>query len=291
MALPPINLTQPLYSRNPLSQSLENLLLPVWVAGLNDAPPSGKSAELAADQFDRLYPGGESPELYLWSMWNLLAIVVSKVPADDPRQEWLVDVMRKLSVRYKETTEIWGREWKIWADFPILGPAWREVHDRSPLTYQPPPSAKKGHIRSPPPQPFNEWINYCSFTARLHAASIHDFTNLILWELRAALEEPLAADKSDAALAAACEWILHAGRALYDQVRTAKELSEHEQRSLRTGSLIDASPGLSLTRWVFWRDRLELLGRDAGEGLKGKMEEAVRVMKELETEDQGNGTR
>jgi hypothetical protein len=59
-------------------------------------------------------------------------------------------------------------------------------------------------------------------------------------------------------VAAAAEWIVHGGRALFRQI-TNEELSDKDLRSTGSGSLYNGKAGPSPDRWRFWKQRFREL--------------------------------
>lgn len=131
-----------------------------------------------------------------------------------------------------------------------------------------------------------EWISLNSFAARIFGANLQTWVNLAIWEFRSGLEEPPLSSQAakDTALATACEWITHAGKALHEQGRQVQQLDAMERRALKPGKLFESGePGLSDERWRFWRERMGVMGAGAGSGgLKERAQKAVERMKELE---------
>lgn len=80
----------------------------------------------------------------------------------------------------------------------------------------------------------------------------------------------------------ACEWLTHAGKALREGGRkaNASELDEQEANMLKAGDLFrGGKPGLSEERWQFWRERLVVLGDEAGDaGLKERVGKTAKGM-------------
>lgn len=67
--------------------------------------------------------GKESPESFLWEMWDLVLRVGQQVPYDHPSQEKLAQLLKELKNMPVDTkVVIWNSEQKIWADLPIFHP-------------------------------------------------------------------------------------------------------------------------------------------------------------------------
>lgn len=111
-----------------------------------------------------------------------------------------------------------------------------------------------------------EWVSLNSFAARLLGASLQDWINFAVWELRAGLEEPLStAAAKDMHLTTASEWLLHAGKVLHAEGAKAKKLEDHEARVLASGSLLKDQSGATPQRWEFWKQRLAVLGGETSD--------------------------
>ena len=57
----------------------------------------------------------------------------------------------------------------------------------------------------------------------------------------------------------ASEWIIHCARLIFQDLASEEELDEHAARSLRTGSLCDQIPPMSVERWDYWKKRFSEL--------------------------------
>lgn len=130
------------------------------------------------------------------------------------------------------------------------------------------------------------WISINSFAARILGASLQTWINFAIWSLRPALEEKEATKPSerDGLLTTSAEWIEHAGKTLFELGAQDQTLDAMETRALRPGSLFESQKsGLSTERWVFWRERLGILGENAStEELKERTKKVVKLMKEIE---------
>jgi hypothetical protein len=271
---------QPLISR-PKSDSspLEAQLLDVFDAALNAHSPSEQTAEKTAAKLDAQYPAGKGPdkaEDYLWTLWSFFLDVVRKVPSGDARLQLLVGVVQKLKAKHNETVELWGNDTKVWADLPMFGPCMREAWNTRPSFNGTGQDASS----------VTSWLSLNTFAARVLGAELQLWDNLAVWELRAALEEDesLSDSARKAQLATACEWIIHAGKYLFEKGHKGEKLDESDRRSLQTGKLLaDAEPGFSDARWKFWHERLVELGKGIdNDGLKQKVDKATKLMKSLE---------
>ncbi len=127
------------------------------------------------------------------------------------------------------------------------------------------------------------WISLNSFAARTLYLRPNAY-NLGIWQLRSALEEPLpekpAAQHTQ--LAAACEWLTHAGKQLHS-LSTQGTADEHTVQVTEAGSQFGGRGGPSQERWQFWKTRLgDLAPEVTSEGLKERIEGVVEVMNSME---------
>ncbi|KJZ78477.1 hypothetical protein HIM_01868 [Hirsutella minnesotensis 3608] len=257
--------------------SVEGKILDILSDALNDGA-GDNAADDAASRINELYPAGntEAIEDFLWTLWVCLIGAVKKVPADDPRQQLLVDSVARLKAKRDDDVELWGQKTKVWSELPMLGPCMRDAWNMRPKL----DGSEKDEAA------VNEWTSLNSFAARMFGQDLQSWVNFAIWEMRAALEEqsPESSTAKDASLATACEWIVHAGKALHEQGRQVQKLDAMEERALKPGKLLDgAKSGLSDERWRFWRERIGALGGGAGSGeMKERVQKAIDKMDELE---------
>ncbi|PFH59561.1 hypothetical protein XA68_12193 [Ophiocordyceps unilateralis] len=283
MAAPPhVDLSGLTSSASPSSSSSalsshEAGILRVLSATINDGEPKASSA---AETLDELYPAGDDVgaiEDYLWSLWSLLVGAVKKIPAQDKRQQLIVDVIARLRDSRDQEVELWGQKTKVWSELPMLGPCMRDAWNLRPKL----DGSDKDNAA------ICEWTSLNSFAARMFGADLQPWINLAIWELRAALEEPPPSTTTarDAGIATVCEWITHARDQLHRQGRQPRSLDPMEERALKPGKLFQGGDsGLSDARWHFWRQRLAELGGDAGSAeLRERAKTAVAQMEELES--------
>ncbi|KAF4504763.1 hypothetical protein G6O67_008172 [Ophiocordyceps sinensis] len=260
----------------------EAKILDVLSAAVNSrgAADFADAASTAATDLDNLYQAEEpdAVEDFLWSLWVLLIATVKNVPADDARQQLLVETVAQLTKKRDTPVSLWGQETKVWSELPMLGPCMRDAWNLRP----------KLNGSDEDDDAIREWISLNSFAARMFGQGLQTWVNFAIWELRAALEEQLPSasptSAKDASLATACEWIMHAGEALHGKSLETQSLDEMEKRALKPGKLLNNSmSGLSDERWIFWRERVGTLGAGAGSGeLKERAQKAVEKMKGLE---------
>jgi hypothetical protein len=83
-------------------------------------------------------------------------------------------------------------------------------------------------------------------------------------------------------LAAACEWITHAGKQLYS-LSTQVSADEHTAQVTKAGSEFQGRGGPSQERWQFWKNKLSALTQKvAFEKIKERLEGVVEIMNEME---------
>lgn len=107
----------------------ETQLFDIFDASVN----ASQSADATAAKLDKLFPAGQdskAAEAYLWSMWTIFFAVVKKIPASDERQQTLVQVVKALKTKERQTVSIWGAESSVWGDLPMMGPCMREAWNR-----------------------------------------------------------------------------------------------------------------------------------------------------------------
>lgn len=111
-------------SKSDSGDKITNLLQ----SALKEASPS---AQNTADSIDKLFreqqaAGGDAEE-FIWNLWTIYIEVAKKVPANDPRQAFLVDVLAKLKAKKGDPVEIWGQKANMWDDLALFGPCMREA--------------------------------------------------------------------------------------------------------------------------------------------------------------------
>ncbi|KAL7788818.1 hypothetical protein V8C43DRAFT_287180 [Trichoderma afarasin] len=241
---------------------------------LDAAINRGTSPQAAADGIDKLCPRNEDAEGFLWSLWTLLADVAKRIPLDDPRLQHLVEILKALHAKQTGSVEVWGSQHELWADMPLFGAVMREEWNASPEFDGKPDQATK----------IAQWLSINSFAARLLGASVSDWTNFAIWELRDGLEEPVSTDEArDTHLITASEWITQAGQVLYNETKNSIELDSQTTQALRPGSLVEGTKsGFNEERWSFWKKQLEELSAKASAEAKKRAEKALEVIKSLE---------
>ncbi|KAL7931754.1 hypothetical protein V8C35DRAFT_309411 [Trichoderma chlorosporum] len=230
----------------------------------------------AANYIDQLCPRNEDAEAFLWALWTIIIDVAKRIPFDDyERVENFMEVIKALKHKGSGRVEIWGASHNLWADLPLFGAVMREAWNARPEFDGSADQATK----------IEQWKSLNSFAAYLLGASVQYWSNLALWELRDALEEPhLNEQAKDTRLITASEWIIRAGPVLCGECLRRTRLDEQSKQALAPGALFEGGdPGFTEDRWAFWVKRLdELKAAAVDEDVKDKMETAWEMILSLE---------
>lgn len=117
-----------------------------------------------------------------------------------------------------------------------------------------------------------------------------------LWTLRDALESESSDGPSsydlqflDVAVPAAAQWMLHAGKVIFnsgDEVRENEIQPSHGLGSLATVKLWKGRPGFCKGRWTLWRKRFEWVNsmEELNAVSRGLAKQAKEAMEEIESE-------
>jgi hypothetical protein len=135
----------------------------------------------------------------------------------------------------------------------------------------------------------DEWKNINSFISRLGGSGYVPVLNLGAWEIRVALEDPIAETKLllNCRVWVASEWIFRCGKALFQHLTKPKDdPSDTPIATEVTGPLYgEGLPPWTLERWEFWKKRLTTMATESEslgleEETKKHVEGALRVMTE-----------
>ncbi|CAH0046668.1 unnamed protein product [Clonostachys solani] len=247
---------------------------------LNSTSPG--SASIAAQGLDLLCPSTKSTEVgdYIWVLWTMLLEVAQALPpdSDKPGQGTLVAILFELQQCAKGDVSLWGSEWRLWRDLPLLSnfmdETWTDPVRNDEILEQ--ESARM-------------WRNQNAFAARCVGAGVGEWAHFGIWQLRAALEEDRAAEQSEnreCLIQVASEWVIHSGPRLLQWAEDEDKEPFDWGTDVAAGSLFQGSPGLSLRRWKFWKDRFNEVSKDTAlcnEGARVAAREAVESMVEAET--------
>ncbi|KEZ42761.1 hypothetical protein SAPIO_CDS6048 [Scedosporium apiospermum] len=268
------------------SAGLEKSLLSVFEAALLPLGPideGRRTPEAAAAQIDQLCPSLEAPEaleLFIWTLWELSLTVVRAAPYDDPALERMVAILESLRLRARGTVSLWGMEYRLWRDLPLLDACIREAW------VDPVQVVEDLDDEVPNADIWAEWISLNAFTARLMNNGVVRWTVLAVIEIGAALEHDIVDTYvRDSRLVVVQQWIMLSGKEIFKDAFQANKLDETEIRATNPGPLYTGPPGLVMQRWRFWMKRLEELG----EGAKGKVglqaRDAAAHMKDITEKD------
>ncbi|KAJ5688550.1 hypothetical protein N7462_002942 [Penicillium macrosclerotiorum] len=144
-------------------------------------------------------------------------------------------------------------------------------------------SGNKVNINSGNAEEIAQWINQNSFMARLVGEGLLDWTNLVIWMMREALEESPSQGQSsaDCYVLVVGEWMTYAGEVIFHQVND-EHLTEQQQRMTKGGSLYRGNAGLCRERWDFWRTRLGELGQVVSPDAQPIARSALERMADIE---------
>ncbi|KAK7220966.1 hypothetical protein V2G26_008969 [Clonostachys chloroleuca] len=248
------------------------------VAAILDPALNGSgSADDVVNGISNLYRSGynsdEKAEDFLWAFWTFYIEVVKKVSAQDSRLQLLVLIVERLKARSDGSVEIWGKETKVWADLPMLGPCAREAWNFIPKF----DGSDKDNAA------ISSWISLNSFAARLLGSSITSGTEFAIWALRDGLEEEHdSSAELNGHIAVTHEWVVNAGQVLLNGAAKNQELDDTQKRTLKGGKLFGGEPGLNKERWTFWQQRVEeLSSKTDNEDAKTKAQKTLETIKTL----------
>jgi hypothetical protein len=187
---------------------------------------------------------------------------------------------------------------RVWTDLPLLGAAVREawigktsyiliVHSLNTreltgycFVIEPSP-------RDDTYEPFEHWVNFNAFAARLLESGLTKWWHFGVWSLRDALEEekPRSKDLWEYRIRAAAQWIEQSRNILFRSLSTA-DLTERKLNHMANGPLYKGRSGLSQERWKFWETKFsELAELEVSEEVKAIAIRAAKQMVEIEALD------
>jgi hypothetical protein len=267
--------------------------------------------------------GGGYDDEILWDVWSVVIDLVCYMPPDHPWQDSVVQALSSLHQRDDAISEqnkvrkahkqngsrtvtcfffffcdieltniLFGNEQSsLWKDIPNLAfcmtEKWSGLElELSPLTVAPAvlSSLDPTYTGTAVSEEFSKWKNLNSFVARLTKTGYAPWLTLPIWELRAALEEPLAKGPAlECRLWVATEWIIYCADPIFKYMNTKGELDVATARSLRAGSLGGSSAPVSVERWEFWKKRFDEFSADAsnlelGSEMTGRLVRALECM-------------
>lgn len=104
---------------------------------------------------------------------------------------------------------------------------------------------KSKHVRA--------WVSQHAYIALLASFGKFELCLFGLWVMRDAFEESTTTQSADADAAAAAQWILQAGQALFRFVQVPGLISPGDFEVTDHGLLYEGEKGNSLQRWQFWK--------------------------------------
>jgi hypothetical protein len=110
-----------------------------------------------------------------------------------------------------------------------------------------------------------KWTNINAFAARLTAAQVVDFSIYAIWAMRSALETPIENIKGEelnGTLQAASVWLQLFGSQMHNS-RQMWEKSRQQGNMAGGGPLYEGPSGFCQERWRLWRERVDVLQREA----------------------------
>lgn len=146
--------------------------------------------------------------------------------------------------------------------------------------------------RDQPEFSLEEWLNVNAFVARLYRALDSGCRTFGIWELRSGLEGDPTKDEDgkrfpqaivDTKVRVAAEWIIHAGDKLWKDSLLGVWADMKDTRAYIGGDLIQATNGLNLERWGFWKRRFgEVRDVVQDQATSDAVDRALEIMTALE---------
>ncbi|KAK0645294.1 hypothetical protein DIS24_g8068 [Lasiodiplodia hormozganensis] len=243
------------------------------------ANPQTKATKLAADIefFCNSAEGAAAIDELLWYLWAVIVEIAQQIPPGHP---WQVSLIESLDNLRQRDGSVLGsdKSTMLWKDLPNLSACVREKW------IDPTDSGED------PSDNFAKWVNLNSFIAGLTRKGFAPWLNLPIWQLRAALEEPIVKGPAmECRLQVASEWLLHCAGPIFKDMKLDEdeEVDESLARALRTGPLCEGKAPQSVERWNFWKKRLSELSGELGSlevdpGIKGRISDALKSMEVAE---------
>ncbi|KAI9044173.1 DUF3632 domain-containing protein [Aspergillus affinis] len=209
------------------------------------------------------------PGAFCQDTWLVVQQLIDQIPQDHPYQDRLVEVIEALTRLPSTEIKIWGETSRLWADLPLLGPQMRDHWN--PPEY----NVKKADSW---PEKARKWVRLNAFAARLLNLEPVTWGNFGLWTMRDILENEISGPEFENGIEAVAVWIKYAGKLIYE---TSKAVELPEERMFKPGPLYSGPSKYCLERWVFWKDRLGVIGVQGGETAT-RAQETKRIMEEIE---------
>ncbi|RYP14307.1 hypothetical protein DL765_006472 [Monosporascus sp. GIB2] len=249
-----------------------------------------------AEGLDGVCPADSDPsqvEQVLYDLWELLIAVVKVIPPEHQWHEILVGALENLTARdgriiqldevsfhhvnqdlhalLRITNAAQGPK-HLWKDLPQFEQSLKE-HWTDPTT---------------DPRNFNldkgkRWESLNSFVARLMSKGLGSYELFALTPMRHALEESVARKElAECRLRTAMQWIIYSRGALFRSI-VSPSGNAPAGRNASVGSLyVGGEPGLSRSRWEFWKMRFGEIEKEKEGPLKAKIKEVIAMMEAAE---------
>ena len=136
-------------------------------------------------------------------------------------------------------------------------------------------------------EPFEQWVNFNAFAARVLESGLVKWYHFAVWSFRDALEEKELESKDCwyYRIRAAAQWIEQSGNMLFHSLSNT-ELTERDLNNMSNGLLYQGEGGLSKERWNFWKMKFRALAKlDVSEDVKAIAIRAAEQMEEKEDEE------
>ncbi|KAF9880097.1 hypothetical protein CkaCkLH20_02051 [Colletotrichum karsti] len=193
--------------------------------------------QIGADYWAKFLPSSQDPlnrpyrledkgiPQYLARLYDLILTQSWLLPYHDSRQDLLVRLLIELKNLPKVSYKSEGREHHAYHDDPVFGMMcednWNAKFADGPEPED--PKLKEDFILT-----CDEWVNFSSFQARYHGAEIYEpWPSHLKYpsiDVSMALEKDLPGGKlGECRLLVASEWIIHAGKVIYEDMRKTNE--------------------------------------------------------------------
>ncbi|KAK1145129.1 hypothetical protein N8T08_004562 [Aspergillus melleus] len=209
------------------------------------------------------------PGAFCQDTWFVFQQLIEQIPQDHPYQDRLVDVIEALTKLPSTEVKIWGETSRMWADLPLLGPQMRDHWN--------PPEYNEKKADSWP-EKARKWVSLNAFAARLLNLESVTWDNFGLWTMRDILENEISGPELENGIETVAVWIKYAGKLIYE---ASKAIEQPEERMFQPGPLYSGPSKYCPERWVFWKDRLGIIGVQGGE-TANRAQETKRIMEEFE---------
>ncbi|OJJ46855.1 hypothetical protein ASPZODRAFT_15547 [Penicilliopsis zonata CBS 506.65] len=223
---------------------------------------------LSPDQAVERIVGGFSPPACLWS---------SMIEHFDPRhlgQDSLALMIEALSQTTWNEDHYHGKEFPSWKGLPLFEEfvtyRWTERLVKYKNLFKAHRELQSGRCYGS----IEKWVNFNSFAARLLGKNLVKCWKFAVWALQDALDNKANGEHLlEERVLVACEWILHAGNALFHMLSKDKH-----------------PDGLDRETWAFWKRRFyETYDSDRTAEFGSKALSAARGMELIEVREENRG--